>query len=153
MSMKRITMIVAALAMGIMATTAACVTMYDGDRLIGFNELPEAAKKFITAHFADKKISHIIYDSDIDDRDYKVDFEDGTEIKFDSDGDWRKVDCHHKAIPAKIIPSKIASYVERNFAGEQIEEISRKWNEWEVELSNGIELEFDNRFKLRKIDD
>lgn len=149
--MRRITMLFAAMLFGIMATTAACVS--DHDRLVDFDKLPAKAKSFIKQNFADEKIAHILYDSELTDRDYKVRFENGTEVEFDNDGKWTKVDCLRSAVPAAIVPTEIASYVERNFADKQIVEISCDWNEWEVQLSNGLELQFNSKFKLREIDD
>lgn len=149
--MKRISMLFVALLFGVMATTAACVS--DHDRLVDFDNLPAKAKSYIKKNFANEKIAHIFYDSELTDRDYKVQFENGTEVEFDNDGKWTKIDCQRKAVPAAIIPTEIAAYVERNFADKQIVEISREWNEWEVKLSNGLELQFNNKFKLRKIDD
>lgn len=144
-------MLFAALLFGIMATTAACVS--DHDRLVDFDQLPAQAKTFIEQNFANEKIAHIIYDGEITDRDYQVKFENGPEVEFDNDGKWKKVDCKRNAVPAAIIPVKIKSHVERNFAGKSIVEISREWNEWEVKLSNGLELQFNSKFKLREIDD
>ena len=148
--MRRITMLLAALLFGIMATTAACVS--DHDRLVDFDKLPAKAKSFIKQNFANEKIAHILYDSELTDRDYKVRFENGTEVEFNNDGKWTKVDCQ-RSVPAAIVPTEIASYVERNFADKQIVEISCNWNEWEVQLSNGLELQFNSKFKLREIDD
>lgn len=144
-------MLFAALLFGIAATSAAC--MSDHDRLVEFDKLPAKAKTFIKENFANEKISHILYDGELTDRDYKVKFEGGSEVVFDNNGKWTKVDCHRKAVPEAIIPSQIASYVARNFADKQIVEISCEWNEWEVQLSNGLELQFNSKFKLREIDD
>lgn len=149
--MRRITMLLAAMLIGIMATTAACVS--DHDRLVDFDKLPAKAKSFIKQNFANEKIAHILYDSELTDRDYKVRFENGTEVEFNNDGKWTKVDCQRSAVPAAIVPTEIASYVKRNFADKQIVEISCDWNEWEVQLSNGLELQFNSKFKLREIDD
>ena len=103
---------------GIMATTAACVS--DHDRLVDFDKLPAKAKSFIKQNFANEKIAHILYDSELTDRDYKVRFENGTEVEFDNDGKWTKVDCQRSAVPTATVPTEIASYVKRNFADKQI---------------------------------
>nr|MBR2110095.1 PepSY-like domain-containing protein [Alistipes sp.] len=102
--MRRITMLFAAMLFGIMATTAACVS--DHDRLVDFDKLPAKAKSFIKQNFADEKIAHILYDSELTDRDYKVRFENGTEVEFDNDGKWTKVDCQRSAVPSAIVPHR-----------------------------------------------
>ncbi len=38
-----------------------------------------------------------------------------TRFEFDKNGNWDKVDCHHAAVPAAIIPASIANYVKANF--------------------------------------
>ena len=72
---------------------------------------------------------------------YEVDLVSGADIDFMSDGQWKEVKAARgTAVPSEIIPSAIVKYVDTNFKGQTIVEISRKRGGYEVELSNGSEL-------------
>jgi hypothetical protein len=43
--------------------------------------------------------------------------------------------------------------VAKKYASTKVVELKREHNEWEVKLSNGLELTFDKQFKLIDIDD
>ncbi len=83
---------------------------------------------------------------------YEVQFVHGTEVCFNSDGEWIEVDCKREAVPATFIPEAIKSQVDDMFPGEPITKIEKDSREYEVELSNGVELKFDKRFRLREVD-
>jgi predicted nucleotide-binding protein (sugar kinase/HSP70/actin superfamily) len=74
-------------------------------------------------------------------------------IEFNGDGEWKDVDCKFGAVPAAIIPKKIASYVEKNYPDAKIIKIDRDRRDYEVSLSNRLELTFDMKFNLVEIDD
>jgi predicted nucleotide-binding protein (sugar kinase/HSP70/actin superfamily) len=80
-------------------------------------------------------------------------FADGVKIEFNGDGEWKDVDCKFGAVPAAIIPKKIASYVAKNYPDAKIIKIDRDRRDYEVSLSNRLELTFDMKFNLVEIDD
>ena len=55
--------------------------------------------------------------------------------------------------PAELVPAQIASYVEQNYKGAAIVQIDRDTRDYEVKLTNGLELTFDLRFNIIDIDD
>lgn len=105
------------------------------------SELPKAAQTFITKHFPNDMVRKVEKDNGHRGIEYEVDFSSGAEIDFKSDGDWKEVKAAHgNSVPAAIVPAAIARYVDANFKGEAIVEISRKRGGYEVELTNGSEL-------------
>ena len=84
---------------------------------------------------------------------YEVVFANSVKIEFLKDGEWKEVDCKYSAVPAAIVPSAIAKYVEGNYENVQIVKIDRSKREYDVDLSNGLELTFDTKFNLIDIDD
>lgn len=108
---------------------------------ISQTELPKAALTFITKYFSEDEVRKVEQDSGHRGVEYEVDFMSGAEVDFTSDGQWKEVKAaHDSSVPTAIIPAAISKYVETNFKGLTIVEISRKRGGYEVELSNGTEL-------------
>ena len=90
------------------------------------NQLPLAARNFINQHFTSPQVSHIKIDSEIMSKKYEVQLTDGTEIDFDSKGNWTEVDAGKKKLPATIIPSFVNDYLKmNNFTNEFVTKIER----------------------------
>lgn len=127
----------------------------DNDRPVSFNQLPEVSQEFLTRHFGNQQIAFATEDPKYVGSEYEVVYTDRTEVDFGTDGQWTSVECRHKAVPEEIVPAEITKYLSTlDLAkGQHIRKISRDRLEWEVELSNGFELEFDTQFNILKIDD
>ena len=124
-------------------------TTFASDRVITANQLPAAAQTFINQTFPGASIMY----AEIDDGKYEVHLNDGSEINFDRKGNWDKVDCKLKAVPAHLIPATIASNVETQFSGTVITKIDKERYGYEIELSNGLDLKFNRQGMLSEIDD
>lgn len=116
-------------------------------------KLPQKAQDFITQHFSDEKISYIKIDEELLNIDYDVIFVSGKELEFAKDGEWKEVDCKNSAVPSAIIPANMLQYVNQNFNGQYITKIEKKYNHYEVELSNNLELEFGKSGNFLRVDD
>ncbi|WP_394774157.1 PepSY-like domain-containing protein [Flavobacterium sp.] len=114
--------------------------------------LPANAQTFLKTHFAGQEPTYIIEDKETFSKDYKVQFANNIEVEFDGKGNWEEVDGNHTAIPATIIPKSIANHVKTNFANTAITKIDKvNWG-YEVDLNNGIELEFNSKGNFLRID-
>lgn len=147
--MKKLTVILAGIAL--LATAAPALA--DNDRPITVGELPAAAQQFLKAHFAGVDVSYSKVDEEMFDKDYKVVFVNGSKVEFDKDGQWSDVDCKYGEVPAAIVPQQIRDYVAKHFGGRKITQIDRDKRDYEVELDNGLDLKFDMKFRLIKMDD
>jgi hypothetical protein len=114
--------------------------------------LPANAQTFLKAHFGSKKPSYIIEDKEVLSTEYKVQFDNKTEVEFDKKGNWKEVDGNSSKIPSTIIPKKIASYVKDNFRKEKITKIEIGTFGYETKLTNGLELKFNLKGDFTKID-
>ncbi|MDR2121752.1 MAG: PepSY-like domain-containing protein [Flavobacteriaceae bacterium] len=123
------------------------------DIIITKNELPKTAQNFIDKYFGSYTIGHIIKDNDVFSVDYEVNFTNGMEIKFDSNGNWEEVDGEHQAIQTGFISEKIIDYVNKHFPNTQITKIEKKTFRQEVKISNGLELIFNSSGNFIRIDD
>lgn len=123
------------------------------DKAITFSQLPQAAQSFINKYFDEKGVSYITEDSGfLSGRDYEVKFNDGKKVEFDSKGDWTEIDMGKDAVPARIIPAGILKYVNKAFPNNNIVQIDKSSRQYEVELSNGLDLEFNNKGEFIRID-
>lgn len=116
-------------------------------------ELPAKAQTFLKKHFGTENPTYIIKDKETFSTDYKVQFANKIEVEFDGNGDWEEIDGHHIALPATTVPTAIATYVKTNFKDSQVTSLDKgRWG-FEVNLNNGLELEFDLSGKFLRIDD
>ena len=147
--MKRIKFFFAALVC-LFAVNTACNAH---DFPISTNMLPAAAKLFVQQNFPGRVIAYAKVDTDHANTKYEVCLNDGTEIEFYADGSVDDIDCHYTPVPVTVVPETIQEYVETVFPGTSIVKVDRKYHGYEVELSNDMELKFNNRFGFLGIDD
>ena len=128
------------------------ITANAQETIIVRKQLPLNAQKLIKTNFSDKTIDYIIADKELISTDYSVKFTDGSEIDFNSEGNWTEIDCKKNAIPSKIVKSSIANYVKEKFPNTHIVKIEKEiFNREEIKLSNGLELEFNSKGEFRNI--
>ncbi|MDE5886127.1 MAG: PepSY-like domain-containing protein [Muribaculaceae bacterium] len=116
--------------------------------------LPTAAKTTISKNFKadvslikiEKTLGHI--------KEYEVILTDGTEISFDSKGNWENIETpNNKSVPSNFIPNSISEFVKKNQSGAKIVGIEKDHNGYDIELSNGIEMKFDKNGNFKRYDD
>lgn len=117
------------------------------------NQLPVTAQEFVKTYFSDYKIQYIFSDKEFADVDYKIRFEDGTEIEFNSKGEWTDVSSKQKCIPTGFILKEITDYVEMNHKDMCITDVEREFNRITIELDDNLEIEFNSKGKLISYDD
>jgi hypothetical protein len=122
-------------------------------QLIDLNQLPQVSQDFIADNFKDEQISYILKDNEVFDRSYEVQFVDRDNIEFSGDGEWEKVSCYEHAVPSGVLGDKISNYVAQNFPNAHVRQIEKEFNNYEVELNNGLELVFDKSFDFVGLND
>jgi len=139
--------------LSLMAMTIACAILAvgtaraDNDTPITAAELPATAQEMIKEHFAGGTIMAATREKGAISSRYEVTLQGGTEIEFDRRGRWTEVDCKSQAVPSGIVPGKISDYVRQQHAGQKITQIERSGGTYEIELSNGTEIEFNRHYK------
>ena len=144
--MKRFIVIIAAL-FGVTFAASA------DERPIEVSQLPKTAQEFMAKHFNNTPLLYATVDREILDTDYEVRLEDGTKIEFNGAGEWRDVSNKRAGIPRDIIPTKILHYVDKQYPQSAVLSIERDTRDYEINLSNGLELTFTLDGKLIGIDD
>ena len=109
---------------------------------------------FVETYFPQTTILKV----EADDDEIEVELADRTEISFYINNDWKSIDCEDSQIygivPAELVPTQITDYVTANYPNNHIDKIEKKHNGgWEIELDNGIEIEFDQDFNVVEVGD
>ena len=146
--MKKLLILAAA-----MLTFGTLTVHADNDRPITVSELPQKAQQFIQQHFPNEKVSFAQVGNGLFDTAYEVIFTSSSKVEFQKNGDWKEVDCKYSTVPAAIIPQQIAYYVSQHYPDTAVVQIDRDKRDYEVKLTNGLELTFDLKFNLIDIDD
>lgn len=111
--------------------------------------LPKGAQTTLSKNFK-SKVSLIKIDKDFGRiSEYEVIMNDGSEITFDKDGNWKEIEVGiSKSVPTAFVPSGVASYIKSNQKGQKIVGIEKTKGGYEVELSGGLEMKFDKDGKF-----
>lgn len=117
----------------------------------------KAINDFVRVYFPDTEVIANIKDG----LDCDVTLSDYTQIGFDGNLfgklEWDEVDCRHASlsttVPTALVPAEITNYVNRIHGSQSVTKISKDNRGWEIELSNGIEIEFDKKFNVIDFDD
>ncbi len=145
--MKKILFVFAAMLMSVGIASA------DNDRIIGYDQLPAKAQKFVKQYFAGEKISYVKEESDFMEVSYEVVFAQGTKVEFSGQGEWKEVDCKYSTLNESLVPEQIREYVAKTFPDTKFVKIEKGFRGYEVKLTNRLELTFDSNFNIVDIDD
>lgn len=141
--MKRIILLLTIVALGTISCNA------DGKKeVVTVKDIPAAGQQLINSNFADHVVSYVIREKELMGTEYEVKFQNGVEIDFDGDGAWKKIDCGRGPVPEAVIPAEILSKINQTFPGNFVVEIKKEWRGYEVEMSNGMDLKFDSKFRM-----
>lgn len=117
-------------------------------------QLPLAARNFIKQHFTNPEISYIKIDNEfLKGKQYEAVLTNGTEIDFNSKGEWTEVDTKKASVPASIVPAYVKEYVAAHFNTNFITQIKRERRGIEIELNNDLNLKFNTNGKMIEMDD
>ena len=122
------------------------------DKPIAINALPIKAQTLLNNHFNNQKVILATIESGIINKSYDVVLQNGTKLEFDKKGNLTEIDCKQGIVPALLIPQAIKNYLKDNYAGQSVKKIEINKNEYEVELTNGLDLTFNKHFQLIDID-
>ena len=125
----------------------------DNDKPISMSQLPATAQQIIKKHFSGKKVALAKMETGLFEKSYDVVFNNGEKVEFDRKGNWTEIDCKMSSVPAALIPAKIKQYVKSTYPGAKIIQIEVDASEYEVKLSNRLEVTFNKNFQVVDIDD
>ena len=116
--------------------------------------LPKAAQSVIKKNFK-TRVGVVKIDKDFGRiSEYEATLTDGSEISFDRQGNWKNVEAPgNSSVPSKFIPKGVSDYVSKTHKGMKIVSIEKERSGYEVELSNGIDIKFNQNGDFVRYDD
>lgn len=132
--------------------TLQTVAWADNDKPIRITQLPKQAQSFIKSYFANSKVALAKMETDWLDKSYDVIFTNGDKLEFDKKGAWTEINCKYSSVPIDVIPDSIRKYVSTNYSDAKVLKIEKDKHDYEVKLSNGLEIKFDLKFNVIDID-
>ncbi len=133
-------------------TLMLALPVFAEDIEITFDKLPEKAQKVVLKAFPDKKIKKVEIERRASLTQYELKLSDGIKMQFAKDGTFTECECTKGAVPDMLIPSKIRSFVAKEFPGRIVTRIEHDSKLYEISLDNGVELCFNSSFRLIDID-
>ncbi|MEI0798781.1 PepSY-like domain-containing protein [Brachyspira intermedia] len=110
---------------------------------VQLSSIPQNAQNFIKQHFANVKVTFIERDWE----DIEVYLENGTQIDFFPNGDWKEVKCYGN-MPNTILPANVMNTIKRTYPNAAIIKIEKQFTIFEIKLNNMMELYVDNNGQL-----
>ncbi len=125
----------------------------DKDVPVDVAALPENAQAFIASHYSGMHVVSAVRDKDDGRDEYEVRLSNGHEVTFDAAGEWTDVDAPAgQTVPDGLVPESVALYIATNYSGSGINDVSRSATGYSVELTNGVDLEFDPLGNFLRVD-
>lgn len=112
------------------------------EKKIDFEKLPGTAQAFITQYFPSAEVVFAEKEKDDGMTGYSVNLSDGTELDFDSDGNWTSIDCGFSILPDGILPQSIYDYITTNYPQYKPYKAEKEYGGYEVGITGGLELIF-----------
>lgn len=134
----------------------AVVLMMPGcsDKPVAPDQVPAPVKTFVEQAFPGQTIAYAEKDLEGLGYKYEITLADGTQIDFDTDDVWDKIECTMtNPVPTALIPAPIAAVLQANYPDAMILKIDKERYGYEVELANGLELKFNKQGSLIDMDD
>lgn len=123
-----------------------------------YKTLPDNIKGYIAKHFKGYTISHYEKDRELLDVEYKIYISNSSstfKLDFDNKGLIENIEStdERTPLPNSVINAEIVKYVKNQFPQAKIIEWKKKKNTQVVELTNNMELVFNNNGKFLRVDD
>lgn len=137
---------------GVLMALLIGVSAIADSRSVTYEQLPKSARELLHNHLAHLTINTIRVEQSLLGREYTVYFTNGDHIDFDKDGAWEEMEFRHGIDPT-LLPKAIRRTIDKEFDANNVRSIERNRKGYEVELENGLELEFNHSGKLIDVDD
>lgn len=138
--------------LAIAITAISCSKDNDGNEIV----LPGKANTFISAKFKTAKVVKVSKVNDnLTKKEFEVILDNGIKIEFDKDGNWVEIEAveDDQAIPSEFVPEKILAYLAVNYPGLGVNSIEIEDDGYEIELTDGTDLDFDLQGNFVKVDE
>lgn len=126
-------------------------TSCDKEEVIPTSDLPSEIKSYITTHFPNNTIVQVINDRDGLTKTYDILLSESISLEFNRKKEIIDIDGVAQ-LPNSVIPEKIRQYVTTNYSTNLITDWELDDKNQQVQLDNGIDLEFNMKGDFLRID-
>ncbi len=130
---------------------ALTLTGCDKEKVINNDELPSEIKSYISTHFPNHTIVQVVKDKDGFTKTYDVNLSGNIQLEFNRKKEIIDIDSDTQ-LPDSVIPEKIRAYVSTNYPENVITDWELDDKNQQIELDNGIDLEFNMDGEFLRID-
>lgn len=121
----------------------------DDEKKIDFGDLPSEARSFIENYFPSADILSIVQEKENGRKEYQVKLSDGTDMKFDEDGEWTNIECYFSPLPTGILPANVITKVEELHPEAYINGVEKELGGYVVEVTDAGGIDWDMRFNAQ----
>lgn len=141
--MKQIKTYFSLLLIALMTMTVSQYAQAENVQTISADRLPAKAKKFITDNFPGKKATsaEAVKNGNVVTLRARLSDND-TKVEFSKAGDWNLVECTKGSVPDKVVPEKIRKRSKELYQDAKIAKIAKTKVGYEVKLTMGTTLKF-----------
>lgn len=115
------------------------------------SEIPAEIKTYVDTHFASSNINRAVKETENGVVSYEIYLGGNVELEFDSMYKITDIDGRTQ-LPDSVIPTALLNYVKQNYPNQFITDWELELNHQQVELNNGVELEFAMNGDFLRID-
>lgn len=123
----------------------------DKEEIIPASELPTEITTFISTHFPDNTIVQAIIDKDGLTKTYDILLSGNISLEFNKKKEIIDIDGVSQ-LPDSVIPEKILQYVATNYPSNFITDWELEGKNQQVQLDNGLDLEFNMEGGFLRVD-
>lgn len=130
--------------LAIVAILSSCSNDDDTNQevVLSESEIPTEIITYKETHFPENEIIRAIKDTERNVVTYDIYLSENFELDFNSNYEITDIDGISK-LPDSVIPQAILDYVAQNYASNVITDWELEFNHQQIELTNGVELEFE----------
>lgn len=121
----------------------------DDEKKIDFGDLPSEARSFIENYFPSADILSIVQEKEDGRKEYQVKLSNGTDMKFDEDGEWTNIECYFSPLPTGILPANVITKVEELHPEAYINGVEKELGGYVVEVTDAGGIDWDMRFNAQ----
>jgi len=124
-----------------MILTSISFTVNAQDRKIPIEFVPKQITAYLKTHFPDNTVLKATFDNHVIYKKYKISLNDKISLEFSPDYKVMEIKSKSK-LPNSVIPEGIQKYVETNYPKNVITDWELDNGNQQIELDNGIDIEF-----------
>lgn len=113
----------------------------DKEETVYASQLPQAASSFLDTYFKGVSVSQVTKEIDDNVTTYEVILSNGHEVDFYESGEWYEIEAvPGQIVPAAALPAVVTEYLDKNYPGWGVYEISKESYGYDVELTDGTTI-------------